>query len=101
MNDVYKIIKIKIESKIQGKILTVFDYMIADILNNKKVNLIVTELFIRVRKLNISLAFFTQTYFFAPKNIRLNFIHDFIIKIPNKVEIQQMKIIHQILTLKT
>ena len=53
------------------KILTVFDDMIADILSNKKLNPVVTELFIRGRKLNSSLAFITQS-FVVPKNIRLN-----------------------------
>ena len=54
------------------KILTVFDDMIADILSNKKLNPVVTELFIKRRKLNISLVFITQSYFAVPKNIRLN-----------------------------
>ena len=49
------------------KILIVFDEMIADMLGNKKPNPIVTELFIRGRKLNISLAFITQSYFAVPK----------------------------------
>ena len=47
----------------------VFDDMIADILNNKKLNPVVTELFIRGRKLNISFIFVTQFYFAVPKNI--------------------------------
>ena len=46
--------------------------MIADILNNKKLNPVVTELFIRGRKLNISLVFITLSYFAVPKNIRIN-----------------------------
>ena len=46
--------------------------MIADMLSNKKLNPIVTELFIRGRKLNISLVFITQSYFAVPKNVRLN-----------------------------
>ena len=54
------------------KILIVFDDMIADMLSNKKLNPIVTELFIRGRKLNISLVFFTQSYFAVLKGIRLN-----------------------------
>ena len=49
--------------------------MIADMFSNRKLNLIVTELFIRERKLNISLAFITQSYFAVPKNIRLNSSH--------------------------
>ena len=49
--------------------------MIADMFSNRKLNLIVTELFIRERKLNISLVFITQSYFAVPKNIRLNSSH--------------------------
>ena len=49
------------------KILIVFDEVIADMLGNKKLNPIVTEFFIRRRKLNISLAFITQSYFPVPK----------------------------------
>ena len=60
------------------KILIVFDDMIADMLINKKLNPIVTELFIRDRKLNISLVFITQSYFAVPKDIRLNSTHYFI-----------------------
>ena len=51
----------------ERKIFIVFDDMIADVINNKKLNSIVTELFIRGRKLNISLAFITQSYFKVPK----------------------------------
>ena len=58
--------------------------MIADIIHNKKLNSIVTELFIRGRKLNISLVFITQSYFKVPKDVRLNATHFFISKIPNK-----------------
>ena len=47
----------------ENKILIVFDDMIADMINNKKLNSIITELFIRGRKLNISLVFITQPYF--------------------------------------
>ena len=57
-------------------------------LNNKKRNPIATELIIRGRKLNISLVFITQSYFAVLKNIRLNFPHYFIMKIPNKKEFQ-------------
>ena len=52
------------------KILVVFDDMISDMLSNKELSPIVTELFIRGRKLNISLVFITQSYFVVPKNIR-------------------------------
>ena len=67
-----------------------FDDLIPDMLNNKKLNLIVTELFIRGRKLNISLVFITKTYFDLKKDIRLNSTHYFIMKIPNKQQPQQI-----------
>ena len=76
------------------KILIVFDDMIADMINNKKLNSIVTELFIRGRKLNISLVFITQSYFKVPKDVRLNTTHFFIAKIPNKRELQQIALNH-------
>ena len=68
--------------------------MIADMIHNKKLNSIVTELFIRGRKLNISLVFITQSYFKVPKDVRLNTSHFFIAKIPNKKELQQIAINH-------
>ena len=58
--------------------------MIAAMLDNKKLNPMVTELFIRGRKLTISLVFITQSYFAVPKHIRLNSMNYFIMKIPNK-----------------
>ena len=64
--------------------LIVFDNMIADVLSNKKLNPILTELFLRSRKLNISLLFIAKSYFDVIKNIRLNSTQYFIIKIPNK-----------------
>ena len=78
----------------ERKILIVFDDMIADMINNKKLNSIVTELFIRGRKLNISLVFITQSYFKVPKDVRLNSTHFFIMKIPNKRELQQIALNH-------
>ena len=66
MDDTYKIIEEYNPNK-KRKILIVLDDMIADILSNKKLNPIVTELFIRVKKLNISLVFITQSYFALPK----------------------------------
>ena len=68
--------------------------MIADMLSNKKLNPIVTELFIRGRKLNISLVFIAQSYFAVPKNVRLNSTHYFIMKIPNKREPEQIAFIN-------
>ena len=64
--------------------------MIDDIIRNKKLDSIVTELFIRGRKLNISLVFITQSYFKVPKDAILNTTHFFIEKIPNKREIQEI-----------
>ena len=75
-------------------ILIVFDDMIADMINNKKLNSIVTALFIRGRKLNISLIFITQSYFTVPKDVRNNSTHFFIMKIPNKKELMQITINH-------
>ena len=86
MRDVYKNIDEYNIDK-EHKILIVFDDMIADIIKNKKLNSIVTELFIRGRKLNISLVFITQSYFKVPKDVRLNTTHFFIAKIPNKREL--------------
>ena len=57
-------------------------------ISNKKRNPILAELFIRGRKLNTSLVFITQSYFAAPKNIRLNLTHYFVMKIPNKRELR-------------
>ena len=91
MHDVYKNIDEYNPDK-ENKILIVFDDMIADMIHNKKLNSIVTELFIRGRKLNISLDFITQSYFKVPKDVRLNTTHFFIAKIPNKRELQQTAI---------
>ena len=63
-------------------------------INNKKLNSIVTEFFIRERKLNIFLVFITQSYFKVPKDVRLNPNHFFITKIPNKRELQQIALNH-------
>ena len=79
MQDVYKNIE-DYNLRKNRKVLIVFDDMIADMINNKKLNPAVTELFIRGRKLNISIAFITQSYFKVPKNVRLNSTHFFIRK---------------------
>ena len=76
------------------KKLIVFDDMIADIMTNKKFQAIIKELFIRCRKLNISLAFITQSYFSVPKDVRLNSTHYLIMKINNKRELQNIAINH-------
>ena len=75
--------------------------MTADMINNKKPNSIVTELFVRGRKLNISLIFITRSYFKVPKDVRINTSHFFIMKIPNKRELHKLhRIIHPILIIK-
>ena len=74
--------------------MIVFDDMIADIIKNKNLNSIVTELLIRGRKSSISLVFTTQSYFKVPKDVRLNSTHFFISNIPNKRELQQIAINH-------
>ena len=78
------------------KILIVFHDMIADMLSNKALNPVVTELFIRHRKLNISLVFIIQSHFPVPKNITLNSLHYLILKIPNKWELQQIAFNHSL-----
>ena len=93
MQDVYKNIEDYNPIK-KRKILIVFDEMIADMINNNKLNPVVTELFIRGRKLNISIVFITQSYFTVPKDVRLNSTHFFIMKIPNKRELQQIALNH-------
>ena len=99
MKDVYKNID-EYNTDKERKILIVFD-MIADTINDKKLNSVVTELFIIGRKLHISLVFITQSYFKVPKDVRPNSTHFFIMKIPNKGELQQIAlIIHQLLALK-
>ena len=77
------------------KILIVFGDMIADMINNKKLNSII-KLFIRGRKLNISLVFITQSYFKVPKDVTLNSTRFFIMKIPNKRELQQIALNHSL-----
>ena len=76
----------------ERKKLIVFDDMITDMINNKKLNSIVTELFIRSRKLNVSLVFITQSYFKVPKDVRLNSTLFFIIKIRNKRKLNCTKL---------
>ena len=83
MDDIYKNIEEYNPNK-RRKTLIAFDYMFVDMVSNKKLNPIVTELSIRGRELNNSLVFITQSYFAVPKNIRLNSTHYFITKIPNK-----------------
>ena len=74
MDDVYENIN-DYNSSRKRKILIVFDDMIADIMTNKKFQAIIKELFIRCRKLNISLVFITQSYLSVLKDVRLNSTH--------------------------
>ena len=76
------------------KILIDFDDMIADMINNKKLNPVVTELFIRGRNLDISIVFITPSYFKVLKDVGLNSTHNFIKKIPNKRKLQQIALNH-------
>ena len=85
MQHVYKNIE-EYNTDKERKILIAFDDMITYMINIKKVNSVVIKLFIRGRKLNISV-FITQSYFKVPKDVRLNSSHFFIIKIPNKREL--------------
>ena len=71
----------------EKKSLVLFDDMIADIMTNNKFQVIIKELFIRSRKLNISLIFITQSYFSVPKEVRLNSTLYLIMKIHNKREL--------------
>ena len=78
----------------ERKKLIVFDDMIVDMINNTKLNSIVTESFIKSRESTISLVFITQSHFKVPKDVRLNSIHFFIMKIPNKRELQEIALNH-------
>ena len=91
MQDVHKNIEDYNPIK-KRKVLIIFDDMISDMINNNKLN--PTGLFIRGRKLNISIVFITQSYFKVPKDVRLNSTHFFIMKIPNKRELQKIALNH-------
>ena len=91
MDDIFQNIEEYKPNK-KRKILIVFDDMVADMVSNKKLNPIVTKLLIRGRKLNISLAFMTQSCFAVPKNVRLNSTYDFAMKITNKRELHKLRL---------
>ena len=94
MDDVYNSID-DYNPKSKRKVSTVFDDMIADIMTHKRFQAIIKELFIRCRKLNISPVFIKQqSYFSAPKEVRLNSTHYLIIKNHSKRELQQIAINH-------
>ena len=92
MQNVYKNIEEYNAGK-KRKVSIVSHDMIADMINNQKINTLVTELFIRSRKLEISIVFTTQSCFKVPKDVRLNPTHFVIMKIPNKRELQQIALI--------
>ena len=93
MLDVYKNIE-DYSPDNKRKVRIVFDDMIADVTDNKKLNPVVKEWFIRGKKLNISIVFITQSYFRVPKNVRLISTHFFIMKIINKGELEQTALNH-------
>ena len=93
MQDVYKNIDECNPGK-KRKVLIVFDDMIADMINNKILNPVVAELFIRGRKLGVSIVFITQSKFKVSKDVRLNSTQFFIMKIPNKRELQKIALNH-------
>ena len=95
MDDVYNNIDDYNQSR-KIKILIVFDYIIADIMSNKKFQAIVKELFYRCRKLNISLVFITQPYFSVPKEVRLKSTLYLIIKIHEKRKLQNIATNHSV-----
>ena len=83
MDDIYNNID-DYNTKRKRKILLIFDDMVADVMTNKRFQAIIKELFIRCRKLSISLIFVTQSYFSVPKEVRLNSAHYLIMKIHNR-----------------
>ena len=100
LDDIYKNIE-EFKPKKKHKILIIFGDMIADLLNNKKFNPVITELLIKARKLNISLVFITQRYFVIPKNIRLNLHNALLWKFQTNKSFNKLHlIIHHILSLR-
>ena len=93
MQDVYKVIEDYNAIK-KCNVLIVFDDIIADMLSNKNLNQIVAELFFRERKPNTSTVFITQSYFQVHKDVRLHSAHNFVMKIPNNQEFQQITFNH-------
>ena len=89
MNDVLEDIN-NYDKNRNKKVLIIFDDMIADIMRSEKFKAIVKELFIRCRKVNISIVFITQSYFRTPKDARLNSTHYTLMKIGNKKELKSI-----------
>ena len=93
MDDIYDDIN-DYNKKRKRKVLIVVDDRISQVMSNKKAQQVLKELFIRCRKLNISLCFLTQSYFIVPKDARLNCTHYIIFKLNNKRELQNIGINH-------
>ena len=89
MNDVLDDIN-NYNKNIDKKVLIIFDDMIADIMRSETFKAIVKELFIRCRKLNISIVFIRQSYFRTPKDATLNSTHYILMKIGNKKELKSI-----------
>ena len=80
--------------KRRKKVLITFDDMISHVMSDKKAQQILKDLFIRCRKLNISLCFLTQSYFSVPKDVRLNCTHYILLKLNNKRQLHNIAINH-------
>ena len=93
MDEVYEDID-NYNSKRDKKSLNCFWWHVADIMTNRRSQSIIKELFIRCRKLNISLIFITQSYFSVPKDVRLNSTHYLIMKINSRREFKNITINH-------
>ena len=96
MDDIYDDIE-DYNKKRKIKFLIVFDDIIIHVTSNKKAQQVLKELFIRCRKLNISLYFLTQSYFTVPTDVTLNCTHYIIFKLNNKLLIIQLILIIKIL----
>ena len=90
MNDIFE----DYNKKRKRKVLIVLDDMISSVMSDKKAQQVLKELFIRWRKLNISLCFLTQSYFSVPRNVRLNCTHYIIFKLNSRRELQNVAINH-------
>ena len=90
MDDIFTEIE-DYNKKRKRKILIIFDDMNSHVMSDKKVQQVLKDLFIRCRKLNISLCFL---YFSVPKDVRLNCSHYIIFKLNNKRELQNIAINH-------
>ena len=93
MDDIYENIE-GYNKKKKRKVLIIFDDMISHVMSDKKAQQVLKDLFIRCRKLNISLCFLTQSYFSVTKDVRLNCTHYIIFKLNNKRELQIIDINH-------